>query len=80
MHPFDRGRYFVRFSGIFCTKIASICKRLIEALRQHYSKVRPDRSLGYRLPAPEAYPWPVPSSGSAALHLRPTLAKEAIMR
>lgn len=30
-------------------------------------------------PAPEAVPWPVPSSGSASLHLRPALAKEAII-
>ncbi|WP_295445280.1 integrase catalytic subunit, partial [Sphingorhabdus sp. EL138] len=36
-------------------------------------------SLGYRPPAPQTVPWPVPSSGSASLHLRSTLAKEAIM-
>jgi transposase InsO family protein len=52
---------------------------LIEAWRRHYNTVRPHSSLGYRPPAPEAVPWPVPSSGSASLHLRPTLAKEAIM-
>jgi transposase InsO family protein len=52
---------------------------LIEAWRRHYNTVRPHSSLGYRPPAPEAVPWPVPSSGSASLHLRPALAKEAIM-
>ena len=35
--------------------------------------------LGYRPPAPEAAPWPVPSSGYASPHLRPALAKEVIM-
>jgi len=50
---------------------------LIEAWRRHYNTVRPHSSLGYR--PPEAVPWPVPSSGSASLHLRPALAKEAIM-
>jgi len=52
---------------------------LIEAWRRHYNTVRPHSSLGYRPPAPEAVPWPVPSSGSASLHLRPALAKEVIM-
>ena len=52
---------------------------LIEASRRHYNTVRPHSSLGYRPPAPEAVPWPVPSSGSASLHLRPALAKKAIM-
>lgn len=52
---------------------------LIEAWRRHYNTVRPHSSLGYRAPAPEAVPWPVPSSGSASLHLRPALAKEVIM-
>lgn len=52
---------------------------LIEAWRRHYNTVRPHSSLGYRPPAPEAVPWPVPFSGSASLHLRPALAKEAIM-
>jgi transposase InsO family protein len=52
---------------------------LIEAWRRHYNTVRPHSSLGYRPPAPEAVPWPVPPSGSASLHLRPALAKEAIM-
>jgi putative transposase len=53
---------------------------LIEAWRRHYNTVRPHSSLGYRPPAPEAVPWPVPSSASASLHLRPALAKEAIMQ
>jgi transposase InsO family protein len=52
---------------------------LIEAWRRHYNTVRPHSSLGYRPPAPQTVPWPVPSSGSASLHLRSTLAKEAIM-
>ena len=52
---------------------------LIEAWRRHYNTVRPHSSLGYRPPAPQTVPWPVPSSGSASLHLRPALAKEAIM-
>jgi hypothetical protein len=52
---------------------------LIEAWRRYYNTVRPHSSLGYRPPAPQTVPWPVPSSGSASLHLRSTLAKEAIM-
>ena len=52
---------------------------LIEAWRRHYNTVRPHSSLDYRPPAPEAVPLPVPSSGSASLHLWPTLAMEAIM-
>jgi hypothetical protein len=52
---------------------------LIEAWRRHYNTVKPHSSLGYRPPAPEATPWPVPSSGSASLHLRPALAKEVTM-
>ena len=51
---------------------------LIEAWRRHYNTVRPHSSLGYRPLAPEAAPSPV-SSGSATLHLRPTLAMEVIM-
>lgn len=54
-------------------------KVLIKAWRRHYNTVRPHSSLGYRPPAPEAVPSPVPSSGSASLHLRATLAIEAIM-
>ena len=52
---------------------------LIEAWRRHYNTVRPHSSLGYRPPVPQTVPWPVPSSGSASLHLRSTLAKEVIM-
>ncbi|WP_293879742.1 integrase catalytic subunit, partial [Sphingomonas sp.] len=33
----------------------------------------------YRTPAPEAAPSPLPPSGFATLHLRPTLAMEATM-
>ncbi|MEI6641994.1 MAG: IS3 family transposase [Novosphingobium sp.] len=52
---------------------------LIEAWRRHYNTVRPHSSLGYRPPAPEAVPSPVPPSGSASLHLRATLAMEVTM-
>jgi putative transposase len=52
---------------------------LIEAWRRHYNTVRPHSSLGYRAPAPEAVPSPVPPSGSASLHLRSTLAMEVTM-
>ncbi|WP_120222558.1 IS3 family transposase [Sphingopyxis sp. FD7] len=52
---------------------------LIEAWRRHYNTIRPHSSLGYRPPAPEAVPSPVSPSGSASLHLRPTLAMEASM-
>ncbi|WP_447953423.1 IS3 family transposase [Sphingopyxis chilensis] len=52
---------------------------LIEAWRRHYNTVRPHSALGYRPPAPEAVPSPVSPSGSASLHLRPTLAMEASM-
>ena len=31
---------------------------MIEVWRQHYNKVRPHSSLGYRPPAPEALVWP----------------------
>jgi putative transposase len=31
---------------------------VIENWRQHYNKVRPHSSLGYRPPAPEALVWP----------------------
>ena len=33
-------------------------KIVIEGWRQHYNKVRPHSSLGYRPPAPEAIVWP----------------------
>ena len=53
---------------------------LIEAWRRHYNAVRPHNSLRYRPPAPETArpPWP-PSSGSASLHLRATMAPEVTM-
>ena len=53
---------------------------LIEAWRRHYNTVRPHSSLGYRPPAPEAAPSPVPPFGSATLHLRPALAMEDTKR
>ena len=52
---------------------------LIEAWRRHYNTVRPHSSLGYRPPAPETATPPWPPSGSATLHLRPTMAPEATM-
>ncbi|NYD91051.1 transposase InsO family protein [Sphingomonas melonis] len=54
-------------------------KVLIEAWRRHYNTVRPHSSLGYRPPAPEASPPPLPVSGSASLHLRSTMAVETTM-
>jgi putative transposase len=54
-------------------------KVLIEAWRRHYNTIRPHSSLGYRPPAPEAAPSPLPASGSATLHLQPPMAKEATM-
>lgn len=54
-------------------------KVLIEAWRRHYNTVRPHSSLGYRPPAPDAVPSPVPPSGSATLHLRSALVMEAQM-
>jgi putative transposase len=52
---------------------------LIEAWRRHYNTVRPHSSLGYRPPAPEAATPPLSASGSASLHLRPTMAAETTM-
>ncbi|ARR53373.1 hypothetical protein HY78_07950 [Rhizorhabdus wittichii DC-6] len=52
---------------------------LIEAWRRHYNTVRPHSSLGYRPPAPEAATPPLSVSGSASLHLRPTMAAETTM-
>lgn len=49
---------------------------LIEAWRRHYNTVRPYNSLEYRPPAPEAVSSPGSLSGSASLHLRPTLEME----
>ena len=52
---------------------------LIEAWRRHYNTVRPQSSLGYRPPAPEAATPPFSASGSASLHLRPAMAAETTM-
>ncbi len=52
---------------------------LIEAWRRHYNTVRPHSSLGYRPPAPETAPSPLPPSGSASLHLQPAMALEVTM-
>ena len=54
-------------------------KVLIEAWRRHYNSVRPQSSLGYRPPAPEATLLPASSSGSASPHLRTRLATEVTM-
>jgi putative transposase len=54
-------------------------KVLIEARRRHYNSVRPQSSLGYRPPAPEATLLPASSSGSASLHLRTRLATKVTM-
>ena len=54
-------------------------KVLIEAGRRHYNTVRPHSSLGYRPSAPETASPPLPPSGSATLHLQPTMATEAAM-
>lgn len=52
---------------------------LIEAWRRHYNTLRPHSSLGYRPPASETATPPWPPSGSASLHLRPTMAPQAIL-
>jgi transposase InsO family protein len=52
---------------------------LIETWRRHYNTVRPHSSLGYLPPAPEAATPPLPASGFASLHLRPTMAAHATM-
>ena len=46
-------------------------------LRDHYNRLRPHSSLGYRPPAPDAIKMPAWPLGSAALHLPPRLASEA---
>jgi putative transposase len=50
---------------------------LIEASRRHYNTAA--QLARYRPSAPEAVPSPVSPSGSALLHLWPTLAIEASM-
>jgi putative transposase len=49
---------------------------LIEPWRRHYNTVRPQSSLGYRPSVPAAATPPLPASGSASLHLRPTMAAQ----
>jgi transposase InsO family protein len=46
--------------------------------REHYNKIRPHSSLGYRPPAPETITpsWPL---GSATLHLPPSLASGGVL-
>lgn len=51
-------------------------KVLIERWREHYNRVRPHSSLGYRPPAPEAIAFPAEAAGCATLRwasLRPPL-------
>jgi putative transposase len=62
---------------IFYTLIEA--RVLIEAWRRHYNTVRPHSSLSYRPPAPETATPPLSPSGSASLHLRTTMASEAIL-
>ena len=52
---------------------------LTEASQTYYNTVRPHSSLGYRPPAPEAASSPLPTSGSASLHLQVTMTTEATM-
>ena len=40
---------------------------IIESWRQHYNRVRPHSSLGYRPPAPEVVPWPASPAVESAL-------------
>jgi len=52
-------------------------KVLIGRWREHYNRVRPHSSLGYRPPAPEAFSFPPQAAGCATLRrasLRPPLA------
>lgn len=52
---------------------------LIEAWRRHYNTVRPHSALGYRPPAPEKATPPWLPFGSATLHRRPAIAREAML-
>ena len=57
---------------IFCTPLEA--KVLIERWREHYNRVRPHSSLGYRPPAPEAIAFEALATGCATLRrasLRP---------
>jgi putative transposase len=47
---------------------------IIESWRQHYNRVRPHSSLGYRPPAPEVVPWPASPAVESA---RPAMALRA---
>jgi len=84
--PWENG-YNESFDGSLCDELLNgeifyslaEAKVLIEAWRRHYNTVRPHSSLGYRPPAPEAATPPLPVTGSASLHLRPTMAVETTM-
>jgi len=70
--PWENG-YVESFNGklrdelldreIFYTLLEA--KVLIERWRQHYNRVRPHSSLGYRPPAPEAIAWPTAAADAA---------------
>ena len=72
--PWENG-YVESFNGklrdelldreIFYTLLEA--KVLVERWRQHYNKVRPHSSLGYRPPAPETNAWSPPAAADAAL-------------
>ena len=61
---------------VYCLAEAKV---LTKAWRRHNIPSARTEAFRYRPPAPQAVPSPVPSSGSATLHLQPTLAMEAIM-
>jgi len=83
--PWENG-YVESFNGrlrdelldreIFYTLLEA--KVLIERWREHYNRVRPHSSLGYRPPAPEAIAFGNHAAGCATLRrasLRPPLAE-----
>ena len=47
---------------------------VIEAWRQHYNRVRPHSSLGYKPPAPEVVAWPASAAVESA---RPAIASRS---
>ncbi len=49
---------------------------VIETWRQHYNRVRPHSSLGYKPPAPEVVAWPVSPAVESA---QPAMAPRATL-